>query len=238
MGLTRCATLCAVLAVTAWTGWSRAEIDLSPYLGASVTSSSDVHLQVGGDDLTFRGVAWEGRSFEDPLYYGFRVAYWRERHARWGLALDFTHAKMHAKLDDTVAVSGTRGVQAIDGHERLGDTFDDLSFSHGHNLIVLNAQHRWASDRKRIRPYVGIGLGVAMPHVEIGVAGTSTHEYQRAGFAAQAFAGVDRGLAAHVSLFAEYKLSRADIEVDLDGGGTLEVDPWTHHFVVGTSFTF
>ncbi len=45
-------------------------------------------------------------------------------------------------------------------------------------------------------------------------------------------------LAEHWAVFAEYRLSYADLAADLGGGGTLETDALTHHVVLGVSFRF
>lgn len=34
----------------------------------------------------------------------------------------------------------------------------------------------------------------------------------------------------------EYESSYAELDVDLAGGGSIEVEPWTHHFAVGASY--
>jgi len=50
--------------------------------------------------------------------------------------------------------------------------------------------------------------------------------------------GVDAPIFKGFSAFAEYKLSYARVNADLEGGGTLEVNPWTNHFVIGISYRF
>jgi hypothetical protein len=228
----------AALAVTAAlvSGQAQAEVAIVPYVGADSTMDADVRLKRPGDtDLTFRDVSWDSASFTGPIYCGLQVSWWPEGWGHWGLMFDYTHAKMFADLERAVAVSGSRDGTPISGTERLGDTFDDLSFSHGHNLLTLNAAHRWRADR-RVRPFVGGGLGASLAHVEVGLGEDVTDEYQLAGPAAQVLGGAEVRFGRLISVVVEYKLSWADIDTDLQGGGSLHVRPWTHQFVFGVGF--
>jgi lipid A oxidase len=160
------------------------------------------------------------------------------------VAGEFIHAKMFARLNETIQVDGTRVGLPVSGRERLGDTFQNLSFSHGHNMLLVSGQHRWfpGGDRGvgagRIQPRVGLGVGAALPHVEVITASTTTDEYQSAGFAAQILGGADIDLSKHLALLVEYKLTYADIKADLSGGGRLEVAPLAHHLAIGLSVVF
>ncbi|HEX2115124.1 MAG TPA: hypothetical protein VHM01_12025 [Alphaproteobacteria bacterium] len=214
---------------------AKAEWRISVYGGGSHTFDSDVKLrQPGGTDLTLKDVPWRDESFESPIYYGARLTYWFED-SPWGLALDFTHAKMIANTGDVVEVSGTRAGMPVSGQEPLGGTFSNLQISHGLNLLTLNGLYRLRLP-VAIEPYAGIGVGVAIPHVETEIAGVATQDYQLAGPAAQALVGINAPVHGRFSAFLEYKLSYANIDGDLSGGGTLEVEPWTNHFVLGLSF--
>lgn len=236
--------LAAALAVTLISSDARAQVAVSLYGGIAKTTKSDVALaRPGGTDLKFAGASWTDESFQSPIYYGFRLSYWiGGRTGRWGLALDFTHAKMYADLEDTVAVSGQLNGSPVNGSQRLGDTFQALAFSHGHNLLTLNGIYRWfptgerdGSFLGRLQPYVGLGVGVAIPHVEANVDGTVTDEYRVSGPAFEGRAGANFDVVRYLSAFAEYKLSYARIKGDLTGGGTIEAKPWTHQLVFGLS---
>lgn len=233
-GLLGVAFASALLAVSSI---AHAEWRLSLYGGASYTLESDVKLkQPGGTDLTLHDVPWSDESFKSPIYYGARLGYWFND-APWGLALDFTHAKMIASPGDVVEVSGTRAGAPVSGQEPVGSTFSNLQISHGLNLLTLNGLYRLRPPI-RIEPYAGLGVGVAIPHIETEIGGVQTQSYQLAGPAAQALIGVDAPVYKGFSAFVEYKLSYARISGDLDGGGTLEVNPWTNHFVFGLSYRF
>ena len=238
------ALICCVIMLH--TGKAGAEMFFSGYLGASSTLDSDVELnRPGGTNLTFSDVSWDDNSFSSPPYYGLRVGYWFKTRPNWAIAVDFTHAKMYGELDKQVSVSGTRSGTPVSGTERLGDTFEVLEFTDGYNLLTLNGLYRWTglkdSQRafvRRLQPYVLAGIGVAIPHVEVKVNGDSTYEFQTTGLAAQAGGGLDVDIVEWFSVFAEYRLSYAEIEADLVGGGTLKTEPWTHHFSFGVTFSF
>src|SRR5207247_8469908 len=130
--------------------------------------------------LTFHGVSWDDRSFEMPIYYGWRVTHYLKRHPDWGVALDFFHYKVYSDTDATLPVTGTRGGTPVNDRERLGDTIQKLDMSHGVNYLTLNGVHRWRlrPDARRypmgrLQSYVGAGLGAVIPHVEARIGGQS-----------------------------------------------------------------
>ncbi len=229
----------ALLASAANSAWS-GEFSVGVYFGIGYTSSGNVRLQEpGGTELTADGISWRDRSFSSPLYYGLRLNYFGSATASNGLMLDFTHAKMYSDPAQTVRVSGTRNGTAVGGNEALGATFSELSFSHGYNLLALNLLHRWlrgdGSTVHTFQPYVGAGIGIAVPHVEVRTASSTTNNYQFGGVVYQALGGINYRAGSRWDLFTEYKLSYANIEVDLNGGGHLRTNPLTHHLEVGAS---
>jgi lipid A oxidase len=234
--------LAAILSGYAGCAWPD-EWVASLYGGKARTEPSDVTLdQPGGTDLRFERVSWDDESFKPPVYWGARLTRWTESAAGWGAALDFAHAKMSANPAQTVPVSGTRAGAPVSGSDALGNTFSSLSFTHGFNLFTVNALYRWAAWQggmlSEVRPYAGAGLGIAWPHVEIGVGTQTTAEYQVAGPAYQGLVGLDVKVFGRISLFVEYKLSRADMRVDIAGGGSVQLRPVTQHAIVGASYRF
>lgn len=220
---------------------SAADIGVGVYLGRGFPSETDVRLrEANGSDLTFHDVRWADQSFSAPIYYGIRVDYWPSESAANGVSLDFTHAKMYARTEQTIAVSGTRNSQSVNRDEVLGDTFSTLAFSHGYNILTLNALHRWLPAAEahvhNAHPYVGAGLGIAVPHVEVKTATSIVDEFQFAGFVYQVLGGVGYRVDANWDVYAEYKLTYGDLAVDLTGGGQLDVTPVTHHVTVGALF--
>lgn len=226
------------VATSCLTTVAQAEIDATLYSGASSSRASDVHLTQPGDTrLTFANVAWDDKSFENPIYWGLRLTYWLPRADRWGIALDFTHAKIQANLDATVGVSGTRLGTPVNAQEPLRNTFDQLAMSHGFNLLTLNAMYRWKSP-PHLQPFVGLGGGIAYPHVEVHTSSSYTDEYQIAGWVANAMVGVHYNVKRNFAIFAEYKLSYADMHADLSGSGGLDTAVWTNHFNLGVTYHF
>jgi lipid A oxidase len=229
-----------------WPVCSYAEFSVAFYGGLSDSRDSEVQLTEPNDTaLTFQEVSWDDRSFENPIYWGVRFNYWPQSSSHWGLALDFTHAKIHAELDKTTTVTGTRQGNPVNGSERLDITFSELAMSHGHNLLTINGLYRWfpgqqraASWLARLHPYAGFGAGVAIPHVEVNTGDSVTNEYQIGGPVLNGMAGLEYKLGRGFSIFGEYKLSVADLDVDLTSGGTLKTQVWTNHLNLGLAYGF
>ena len=166
---------------------------------------------------------WEGRSLEAPPYYGIRGTWWRGENL--GFGVDFTHSKVYAD-GETLAETG----------------YQRLEFSDGLNIVTMNAYYRWPEAMGSLTPYVGGGLGVAYPHVELSQttdAGESeTFGYQMTGPAVALIAGVSVPITEDWSVFGEYKGTYSMNEADLDTGGTLETDIITNAVNLGVSFSF
>ncbi len=199
------------------------------YGGAPYTYPSDVGLWKDGvHDLTARDVAWDGKPFVNPIYYGARIV--RFGAGRLGAMLDFTHSKAIARLDEDVAFQGTLNGAPAPERARLRDIFRKLEASHGHNMLTLNGLLRLPSLSLRLQPYVGLGAGVSLPHSEVHLAGPDarTYEYQFAGPVAQALVGLELRTA-RVSYFLEYKFTFAPYEMPLTGreGSWLPLDLWS-----------
>ncbi len=225
---------------------SRPELEVSFYGGRAWNSDGDLILKrPDGTDLTLSDVVFGDESFEKPPYYGMRGTAWFGRRSPHGIALEFTHVKVVVDENDAVDVEGTSAGQAVSGERPISDFIDKFNLTHGHNFVTVNYMYRWLPKcchagtlRGRIRPYVGIGAGVAVPHVEVRIGDDVTSEYQLAGPAFQALAGVSIDLLGPASAFAEAKLHYADLDMDLEGGGSLEADPWTAQIALGLSLRF
>ena len=234
--------LCLVSVLS--TSTSEAGVSVTLYGGKATTVDTRVRLIEPPDtDLEFHDVSWADESFESPIYYGIRFTYWLPKAPNWGISLDFSHAKMLADLSQTVRVEGNRDGSPVSDREALSDTFGALAFSHGHNLLTLNGTYRWLFDGdeseliRRLEPYAGLGLGVAIPHVETEREGVVTDEYQLTGIAAEGLVGLGFHVAGRFALLMEYKLTYANLDGDLNGGASIRVRPWTSQFVVGLNIT-
>lgn len=198
-----------------------AETQFSIYGGLQEVSPNTVS---GADDLgaPFEfGADWLGQSFAMPPYYGLRATRWAAD-SDWGLALEFSHTKAYA-TDATLAGAG----------------FPILEFTDGLNILTVNAMRRFDT-LGPFRPYIGAGVGVSLPHVEVQTraGGPVTFEYQFGGPAARALAGVEYDLNENWSVFGEINATYSINDVDLNGGGTLSADFFTQAVNIGASFRF
>lgn len=199
---------------------AQAEVELSIYGGWQSAPHSDVTISgdplIPDDEFT---AGWEGRPFEMPPYYGVRATWWRSE--ALGFGLDINHTKVYAD-DETLAASG----------------LERFEFSDGLNIITVNVFRRWQDAFGPMTPYVGGGLGVAVPHVEVTGSGSETFEYQLTGPAVAWMAGATYPISDRWSVFGEYKGTYSQNTADLDTGGTLETDVVTNAFNLGVSFDF
>lgn len=207
--------LCALAA-----GPARAEFELSIYTGVQTSP----HSVVKGDEPDGMGdfnftAGWEGKSGSPPPYYGIRGTWWQSE--TLGYALEFNHAKVYA-----------------DGETKSDHGFERLEFTDGLNLLTVNVMRRFPLDDRRWTPYVGAGLGVAIPHVDVETEDSKTFGYQLTGPAVQWIAGVSYPVSESWSVFGEYKGSYSQNKADLDGGGTLETNIVTNALNLGVSFNF
>jgi len=215
---------------------SGADAQLGAYLGPAYTSRSSLNLvQPGGTDMTFGDIAWEGKPFRPPPYYGYRAIYWLSD--RYGVMLDFTHIKAIAIKNRPGQQSGFKDGDHVPTQAPVSATLKRLEFTHGYNLLTLNALRRASMRAPNLMPYAGVGLGVAIPHVEVQRAdkpqSTRTYEYQITGPALQLLGGIEWRLGRRLSLFVEYKLTCAMIRGDLVGGGKVTTNLCTHQVPVG-----
>jgi len=210
--------LTSLLCLTLSAGAAAAEFQLSFYSGFQNAPHSRVEGESGGTTFSFLS-EWEGRPFEAPPYYGIRATWWRSATFGWGV--DFNHTKVYAS-DDTLASS----------------PFDDLELTDGLNIITVNAYRRWPSAERAWTPYIGGGLGIAVPHIDANIGASDTFEYQYTGPAATWIAGVSYPLNDTWTLFGEYKGTFSMNDAELDGGGSLETDIVTNALNLGISYDF
>lgn len=198
---------------------ARAEVEISLYSGLQSAPTSDITIR--GDDTIpdsdFSQV-WEGQSLEWPIYGGFRITQWRSDSFGWGL--DYAHNK----------------TRPPEGELRPG--FNALEFTDGLNTWTINAYRRWPDIFAGATPYVGGGLGLSAPGVEVRYNGIETFNYQITGPAVTWLAGVSYPLNDRWSLFGEYKGTYTQNRVDLIGGGTLDSDIVTNAINIGVTYAY
>ncbi len=196
-----------------------AETELSFYTGIQEAPHSRVEgTDPGGAGAFSFLTSWEGKSLEAPPYWGVRATYWRN--AKWGYGIDFNHAKVIA-----------------DPATRAANGFSRLEFTDGLNILTANVWRRWQNDTNWT-PYIGGGVGVAFPHVDVESAGGTTFEYQITGPAVAVVAGVKYNFNDRWGVFGEYEGTYSQNEADLASGGTLSTDIVTNAINIGVSFSF
>ena len=197
------------------------EFEISGYTGWQTAPHSRISGDFPGTGADYDElIGWEGKSFDMPPYYGVRGTWWKTD--TFGLALEMTHTKVYAPDDEKAALG-----------------FDNLEFTDGHNIITVNAMKRWPEQWGSATPYVGGGLGVAVPHVDVSTtAGDKTYGYQLTGPAMRLVAGVSYPINERFSAFGEYQFVYSSNEADLDGGGALSTDIKTNALNIGISYRF
>jgi lipid A oxidase len=235
--------VCCLLALSG--SVARAEINLSAFTGAALTQDNDLELhQSGGTNLTFHDVSYEGRDFETPPYYGVRILWFPGDASHWGFGAEYFHMKLYLDAGDTVSVTGSRAGTPVNRNERVSDSITSFSISHGLNYVLADVIYRWFPGNRgedflgRFQPYVGLGLGLTVPHVESNVGGIFHEEYQLHGPGVQGLAGVNFDLSRHWGLMFEYKFTYANLDTLEIPRGSIEITPLTHHLVAGISFRF
>lgn len=185
-----------------------AEIELSFYGG----TQSSPHSRVTGVYPTGSGggldgtsysnlIGWDGKSFAPPPYYGMRAMFWRPNNIGWGV--EFSHTKVYAPTAE------------------MPIGFSRLEFTDGHNIFTANVMKRWPDKWRSLTPYAGVGVGFALPHVDVTVGGSRTLGYQLTGPAAKVIAGVKYDINSRWAVFTEYQFTWSDNKATLSGGGTL-----------------
>lgn len=206
-----------------------AELELSFYLGAQGVNDSDGSVNLPGSNVTTsRKVDWKGKPFDSPLYYGGRITWWTN--SDFGFGIEGTHTKAYASAADRAAFR-----------------VDRMEFTDGHNIFTANVMKRFPSafEGSNFTPYVGAGLGIAVPHVDVQVSGSShrTYGYETTGVALRGIAGMKYALTDNWALFGEYQIVWSDNDATIEGDpgqadGKLRTELTTHAVNVGVSYSF
>ena len=192
---------------------ARGDIELSVYGGPQTTHPGTIRSSTLGDDR----VNWNSEPFVIPPYYGLRAKWWSE--GRLGFGIDFFHAKAFA--DDPASLG-----------------YEELNFSHGLNILTADLWYRF-QPVGTVTPYVGAGIGVVVPHVEVRPVGAiPTAKYQVGGPAATLVIGGSLPVARNWSVFTEYKATYSQIRAKLDTGDRLNTGIFTDALNIGISLRF
>ena len=218
---------------------------VATYFGGARTapSSLTVSQPALGNDLTFEDVRFRSRSFDPPLYYGFRGGYFIHRVPSLGVEAEFIHLKVFTNPQQRVRVSGLRRGAALQGELPLGEIVQQYSISHGVNLLLFNAAARHGMRRNAEAPGGRLiitgrfGAGPTLPHTESSVEGQRQEQYEVGRLGLQAAGGAEFNLWRGLYILGEYKFTRTRQRGKVSSG-TAESLLRTHHGVFGLSYHF
>ena len=157
----------------------RAEWTLTAYVGGAHTAQTSLQLRMpqSGTNLLFEPISYEGRSFQSPLYYGYRAGYFFTRH--FGLESEFTHLKVYAETDPTAQISGSLQAAPMNESAGVNSVIQRFNITHGVNLLLANFVGRRAfRGQGRSAHFLvsgRVGVGFTIPHPENDVFGHLEH---------------------------------------------------------------
>lgn len=227
-------------------GKKRPEWVLSVYSGRSSTNDSNLTIDIPGQNtrLTYRNVRWKDKSLDMPFYYGNHLNYWPSSDATIGFGLEFIHMKVYLDPDQVTQVSGTQNGNPYNEVEPIGNTLQSFNISDGINYVTFNVIGRQKLRRSerypsgQVQPYLGIGVGVVIPHAESAISGDDQAEYETDGFSWQLFGGVEYRFTPDWGVFLQYRYTDYKASVKAAMGGTAHTRFISNHVVLGTSYRF
>ncbi len=215
---------------TAQAGWRAAA-----YLGGAVNHEARLRLEqpARATRLDLRGVRYEGRSFQPPVYYGYRLGYF---FGRFGLEAEFVHQKIYAQAERTVEARGTFRGEPVAGRWPMERFVEQFSISHGLNMLLANAVWEQRLGRRSFL-LLRLGVGPTVPHPESSIQGEARQDYQLGRAAIQAAAGLEFRLWRGLHAMSEYKFTRTRQRVEIVAGQA-ETIVRSHHAVFGVGLRF
>ena len=211
---------------------------LAAYLGGNYTIDSTVSIRVPTENLSvdFHNVQIAAQPNYPRRYYGWRIG--KMFRGFKHLGLEFEHIHMKALVDTSQSYDVTIGSGSIlpaGGAQPMSNIVPEYQMTHGLNLLFVNlVMRRPLGASNRLALTLRGGTGPMIPHAETTVLGKIKHDYDYAGFGAQAAAGLQIQLPYRLSIVTEYKFTYARPKIDLDEG-TGWMPAATHHVVVGMS---
>lgn len=195
-----------------------ADMEISIYSGYQTSPHSRVEGNRADGSPYSNLIGWQGKSFAAPPYYGARAMWWRDNNIGWGVEL--THAKHYAPRAEMPA------------------GFSRLEFTDGHNILTANVMKRWPGKWNKLTPYAGLGLGIAVPHVDVVENGNKTYGYQFTGPAMRLTAGAKYDINDRWNVFGEYQFIVSKNSADLTGGGKLNTRLISNALNIGVGMKF
>jgi len=215
------------------------------YVGGAHTAASPLTISQPAlrTELTFRDVRFESRSFDPPLYYGFRGGYFLRSRPSLGFEAEFIHLKVFSDPRQRVRADGLRRGVPLGRELPLGEIVQQYSISHGVNLLLFNV-----AARRGLKPQADapdgllilsgrFGAGPTLPHTESSVEGSRQEQYEVGRLGWQAAGGAELKLWRGLYALGEYKFTRTRQRGKVHSG-TAESLLRTHHGVFGLSYHF
>ena len=207
------AVVCALVLLAS--GTALAESEFAVYGGGQSSPHSRVTPATGDFFLA----TWKGESMSFPIYLGLRYTEWMDD--EWGWAVNYSHTK--AKANATTLAT---------------NDYSRLEFTDGANPVTLVALRRFAPMNGGIKPYLGVGAGISVPHVEVQrTGGVRTYEYQYGGPVLTGLAGFKYPLNDRWDLLTELHVHYMMLDVKVDGG-RLKTNLVTNALNLGVSYRF
>jgi hypothetical protein len=221
----------------------RGEAYLAGYIGGARTRPATVVLEQSDPavHLVLQQVPFSGKSFQSPIYYGYRAGYYFTTH--FGLEAEFIHLKIHADVSEPVSIRGSIGAVAVREQAPMSRYAGQFEVSHGLNMVLVNVVARRAlmgsrePAQARLAFVARAGAGPTIPRPEVIVFGAAGGAYEAGPIAVQGAAGVEACLWRGVRAIAEYKYTFTPMAFDIPNGRAgLHVH--SHHLVTGFAVHF
>lgn len=218
---------------------------LAAYLGNAWTASSSLTISQPTlpTEITFDDVQFDTRSFDPPLYYGYRVGYFIPRTPFLGVEAEFIHLKVFADSRQQVQATGIHRGESINRQLPLDQIVQDYSISHGVNLLLFNVAGRYGWQRDPDHPAGRLiltgrfGVGPTIPHTESTIDGQRQEQYEVGRVGWQWAGGVEIKLWRGLYALGEYKFTRTRQRGSIFSGEA-ESRLRSHHTVFGLSYHF
>lgn len=211
----------ALTALVAVPAVSHAEVLVTGSLGASRTATNTITVTPeSGASFSLADVAYEGRAFKAPIYYGYRLSWFGGPTSSLGIEAEFTHAKAYA----------------TDTHSAVLTTFQQ---SHGLNLAFGNVAWRSAPGcAGRCRLVARGGVGLSLPHMESTYRGAHREQYQYGGLAWQVGTGLEWQLTGGLTAVVDARYSRVTEDHLHAAGADVSGTFSTIHATAGVGWRF
>jgi hypothetical protein len=206
------------------------------YLGANHTQRAAITIEQPaiGRSFTFHDVAFDGRPFESPQYYGWRVGRFFGARQRVGVEFEFIHLKVIAQTAGAYRVTGL-STAGPDDPVVMSEVVERYSMTHGLNFAIVNLVSRTPLGQGPFTLMVRSGAGPTLPHAETTIDGEAREQYEAGGLGAHISAGVDVRAWRSISAALEYKFTLARPEIEV-AHGTGHTTAATHQVVIGLAF--